>query len=124
VFFVGAFALGIVIISRAPGYPGSLQEFVFGSITGIPTEYLYIVGITGLMLLSPLIGGSAALVGLYLSWSFDLTVGGTIVLVLTAMFLVAWLLAPTRRAHPLGQALVLSCVTTLRRIRNVSRNYS
>lgn len=172
VFFVGAFALGIVIISRAPGYAGSLQQFLFGSITGIPTEDLYVVGITGLailgvlfvahkelvavtldremarsmglkvfwldivlyvcvtlavvislqtignilvlallitpaatarlltdrlavmMLISPLIGGSSALVGLYLSWSFDLTTGGTIVLVLTTMFFVAWLFAP------------------------------
>lgn len=172
VFFVGAFALGIVIISRAPGYAGSLQQFLFGSITGIPTEDLYVVGITGLvilgvlfvahkelvavtldremarsmglkvfwldivlyvcvtlavvislqtignilvlallitpaatarlltdrlavmMLISPLIGGSSAFVGLYLSWSYDLTTGGTIVLVLTTMFLVAWLFAP------------------------------
>jgi manganese/iron transport system permease protein len=32
VFFVAAFALGIVVISRAPGYAGSLQQFLFGSI--------------------------------------------------------------------------------------------
>jgi len=172
VFFVGAFALGIVIISRAPGYAGSLQQFLFGSITGIPTEDLYTVGFTGLvllgvmfvahqqfiavsldremarsmglavfwldivlyvcvtlavvislqtignilvlallitpaasarlltdrlglmMVLSPTIGAVSALVGLYLSWSFDLPVGGTIVLVLTGVFLAAWFLAP------------------------------
>lgn len=35
VLFVAAFALGIVIISLAPGYSGSLQSFLFGSITGI-----------------------------------------------------------------------------------------
>ncbi|MEV2237106.1 anchored repeat-type ABC transporter permease subunit [Micromonospora sp. NPDC049891] len=172
VFFVAAFALGIVIISRAPGYAGSLQQFLFGSITGIPDRDLYTVGFTGLailmvllllhkelvavsldremarsvglpvfwldivlyvlvtlavvislqtignilvlallitppatarlltdrlpvmMLLAPLIGGGSALVGLYLSWSYDLPVGGTVVLVATAMFLSAWLLAP------------------------------
>jgi len=172
VFFVGAFALGIVIISRAPGYAGSLQQFLFGSITGIPDEDLYTVAIaalailvvmfcahkelvavsldresaraTGLpvfwlditlyvcvtlavvislqtignilvlallitpaatarlltdrlgimMLLSPSIGCAAATVGLYLSWSYDLPVGGTIVLVLTAVFVAAWTLAP------------------------------
>ena len=38
VFFVASFALGIVIISRAAGYAGSLQQFLFGSITGIPDE--------------------------------------------------------------------------------------
>jgi manganese/iron transport system permease protein len=38
VFFVASFALGIVIISRASGYAGSLQDFLFGSITGIRDE--------------------------------------------------------------------------------------
>lgn len=172
VFFVAAFALGIVIISQAPGYAGSLQQFLFGSITGIPDSDLYVVGGTGLlvlgvvfglhkefvaisldresaralgigvfwldlvlyvlvtlavvisvqtignvlvlallitpaatarlvtdrlavmMVLAPAIGGSTALVGLYLSWAYDLPTGGTIVLVLTAVFLLAWFLAP------------------------------
>ncbi|MFV2084125.1 anchored repeat-type ABC transporter permease subunit [Micromonospora sp. LOL_021] len=172
VFFVAAFALGIVIISQAPGYAGSLQQFLFGSITGIPDRDLYTVGFTGLailtalfllhkelvavsldresarsvglpvfwldiglyvlvtlavvislqtignilvlallitpaaaarlltdrlgvmLLLAPVIGGGSALVGLYLSWSYDLPVGGTIVLVATAVFLLAWVLAP------------------------------
>ncbi|PSK67972.1 Manganese transport system membrane protein MntB [Micromonospora sp. MH33] len=172
VFLVAAFALGIVIISQAPGYSGSLQQFLFGSITGIPDSDLYLVGITGLiilglvlalhkefvavcldremarsmglrvfwldivlyvlvtlavvislqtignilvlallitpaaaarlltdrlgvmMLLAPTIGATSALVGLYLSWSYDTPVGGTIVLVATAIFLAAWLFAP------------------------------
>lgn len=172
VFFVGAFALGIVIISQAPGYAGSLQQFLFGSITGIPDRDLYTVAFTGLgvlavlllahkeivavsldremaralglrvfaldlllyvcvtlavvislqtignvlvlallvtpaatarlltdrlgvmMVLSPTIGAIGATVGLYLSWSYDLPVGGTIVLVLTTGFLATWLLAP------------------------------
>jgi manganese/iron transport system permease protein len=172
IFFVAAFALGIVVISRAPGYAGSLQQFLFGSITGIPDNDLYIVGGTGLLLLlavlllhkefvavtldremaralglktfwldvglyvlvtlavvmavqtignilvlallitpastarlltdrlavmmflAPLIGAMSALVGLYLSWTWDLPVGGTIVLTLTGAFLIAFLLAP------------------------------
>ncbi|WP_326556162.1 anchored repeat-type ABC transporter permease subunit [Micromonospora sp. NBC_01796] len=172
VFFVAAFALGVVVISRAPGYAGSLQQFLFGSITGIPDRDLLVVGVTGLilllvafllhkefvavtldremaraiglrafwldivlyvmvtlavvisvqtignilvlallvtpasaarlltdrlgvmMLLAPVIGGLSALLGLYVSWSWDLPVGGTIVLALTAVFLLAWLFAP------------------------------
>ena len=172
VFFVAAFALGIVIISTSPGYSGSLQQFLFGSITGIPDEDLYTVAITGLvllillfafhkefvavtldremaratgipvfaldlllyvmvaiaivisiqtignilvlallitpaaaarlltdrlgtmMLLGPVIGGFSALIGMYLSWSFDLPAGGTIVLVATVVFLLAWCFAP------------------------------
>ncbi|ADL47573.1 anchored repeat-type ABC transporter permease subunit [Micromonospora aurantiaca (nom. illeg.)] len=187
VFLVGAFALGIVIISQAPGYAGSLQQFLFGSITGIPDRDLYVVGGAGLvilglvlalhkefvavcldremsramglpvflldivlyvlvtlavvislqtigtilvlallitpaaaarlltdrlgvmMLLAPMIGGTSATVGLYLSWSYDTPVGGTIVLVATTVFLAAWLIAPRhglltrRRRRPSGQ---------------------
>lgn len=172
VFFVAAFALGIVIISRAPGYAGSLQQFLFGSITGIPDEDIYVVAATGLLILAilfglhkelvtisldretarsmgikvfwldlalyvlvtlavvisvqtignilvlallitpaatarlltdrlavmmalaPAIGACSALLGLYISWSWDYPTGGTIVLVLTAFFLLAWFFAP------------------------------
>ncbi len=176
VCFAAAFALGIVIISRAPGYAGSLQDFLFGSITGIPDEDLYIVAGTGLavltalfalhkelvtisldretaramgirvfaldlalyvivtlavvisvqtignilvlallitpaatarlltdrlammMVLSPAIGALAAFAGLYVSWSWDYPTGATIVLVLTAFFLLAWCFAPRQGA--------------------------
>jgi manganese/iron transport system permease protein len=188
VFFVAAFALGIVIISLAPGYSGSLQQFLFGAITGIPDEDVITVAVTGallllvafllhkelvavtldremarssglpvfrldmalyvmvaiaivisiqtignilvlallitpaaaarlltdrlavMMALAPVIGGGSALVGLYLSWSLDLPVGGMIVLVATTVFLIAWFLAPRhgllraalrRRARPI-----------------------
>jgi manganese/iron transport system permease protein len=181
ILFVAAFALGIVIISQAPGYAGSLQQFLFGSITGIPTADLYVVGITGLVVLAvilglhkefatisldresaramgvrvfwldlvlyvlvtlavvisvqtignilvlallvtpaatarlltdrlgvmlavaPAIGGLSALVGLYISWSWDLPTGGTIVLVLTAGFLAAWFLSPRQGLIPRGR---------------------
>lgn len=172
VLFVAAFALGIVVISRAPGYAGSLQQFLFGSMTGIPDSDLYVVtGATLLivatllllqkelvavsidrimarslglpvlaldvvlyvlvavaivisvqtignilvlaflvtpaatarlltdrlnvmLILAPIIGAIGAFIGLYLSWSIDLPVGGTIVLVLTALFGLAWILGP------------------------------
>lgn len=190
VFFVAAFALGIVVISQAPGYAGSLQQFLFGSITGIPDEDLPVIAVMSLivlaavlalnkefvtvsldresaralglrvfwldlalyvlvtlavvisvqtignilvlallvtpaaiarlltdrlgvmMLLAPAIGAASALVGLYVSWSWALPTGGTIVLVLTAAFLVAWTFSPRqgvlgrrvlrRRATPRG----------------------
>ena len=52
VFFVSAFALGIVIISKASGYAGSLESFLFGSITGIPDSDIVVVFITGLIILT------------------------------------------------------------------------
>ncbi|MBI9113629.1 anchored repeat-type ABC transporter permease subunit [Sanguibacter suaedae] len=47
VFFVAAFALGIVIVSRAPGYTGTLEQFLFGSVAGVVDEDLYVVGAVG-----------------------------------------------------------------------------
>lgn len=172
VFFAASFALGIVIISRAPGYAGSLQDFLFGSIAGVRDEDMQVAAAMGvlvvgalaalhkelvtvsldretarglglrvfwldlalyvlvtlavvisvqtignilvlallvtpaatarlltdrlavMMALAPIIGGLAAVVGLYISWSWDYPAGGTIVLVLTAAFVGAWLLAP------------------------------
>jgi len=172
VFLVASFALGLVVISRAPGYAGSLQQFLFGSITGIPardvlTAALVAVGVLGvvailhrqlvtvsldremaralglatfrldlvlyicvtlavvvslqtvgnilvlallvtpaatarlltdrlavMMVLSPVFGVFAAIIGIYLSWSYDLPVGATIVLVLACAFIVVWFVAP------------------------------
>lgn len=172
VFFVAAFALGIVVISQAPGYAGSLQQFLFGSLAGIPDEDLPVIAgmsivvlvavlllnkefvtvsldresaralglrvfwldlvlyvlvtlavvisvqtignilvlallvtpaatarlltdrLGVMMLLAPAIGAASALVGLYVSWSWALPTGGTIVLVLTAVFLAAWTFSP------------------------------
>jgi manganese/iron transport system permease protein len=186
VFFVAAFALGVVIISQTPGYAGSLEQFLFGSITGVPDSDLYIAGITAvvvlavmfllhkefvtisldresaralgvpvfwldlllyvlvtlavvisvqtignilvlallvtpaatarmltdrlgaMMVISPVIGGLGAFVGLYLSWSWDIPTGGTIVLVLTAVFLLAWFFAPR-------QGLIAKGVRRMRR---------
>jgi manganese/iron transport system permease protein len=172
VFFVASFALGIVVISRAAGYAGSLQQFLFGSITGIPDRDIVTGAAMGLlvlgvllflhkelvtvsldresaramgipvfwldlvlyvlvtlavvisvqtignilvlallitpaatarlltdrlavmMLLAPAIGALAALLGMYVSWSWDYPTGGTIVLLLTAGFFAAWVFAP------------------------------
>lgn len=172
ILFAAAFALGIVIISRAPGYAGSLQQFLFGSITGISDEDIIVVAVASIgmvvvsllfnkefvavsldretaranrlpvfgldlalyimvtvvvvisvqvignvlvlallvtpastarlltdrlgamMLLAPVLGGVAAIVGLYLSWAIDIPAGGTIVLVATGMFLIAYVLSP------------------------------
>lgn len=172
VFLVAAFGLGIVIISRAPGYAGSLTDFLFGSLTGVPVRDLVVVTAVGafiavllavfhqqlvavsldrefaavqgirvfwidmllyvcvtlavvfsiqtvgnilvlgllitpaaaarmlterlsvMFVLAPTIGAVSAFIGLWLSWTLDTPVGGTIVLVLTAVFCAAWLAAP------------------------------
>jgi manganese/iron transport system permease protein len=172
VFFAAAFGLGIVILSTAPGYGGSLESFLFGQLLGISDTDVMTVAVTGalllltalllhkelvavaldretaratglptfrldialyamvtvaivisvqavgnilvlalliipaacarlltdrlvtMMILGPLIGTSASLTGLYLSYSYNLAAGGMIVLVATAVFLACWCIAP------------------------------
>ena len=47
-----------------------------------------------MMILSPVLGAAGGMVGLYLSWALDVPTGATIVLVLTACFVLAWVFAP------------------------------
>ncbi|MBD3689680.1 anchored repeat-type ABC transporter permease subunit [Nanchangia anserum] len=47
IFFAAAFAIGLVVISRVPGYSGSLQSFLFGSLTGVSDTDLIVVAIGG-----------------------------------------------------------------------------
>ncbi|MEU6854043.1 anchored repeat-type ABC transporter permease subunit [Actinacidiphila alni] len=172
VFFAAAFGLGIVVLSTAPGYSGSLESFLFGQILGISDQDVTTVAVTGavllaaalllhkelvavsldretaralglpvfaldlvlyalvtitvvislqavgnvlvlallitpatcarlltdrigvMMLLAPMIGTLSAVVGLYLSYTYNLAAGGLIVLVATAVFVACWFLAP------------------------------
>lgn len=50
VFFAAAFAVGLIIISRVEGYTGSLQSFLFGSITGVPDSDVALVMIVGTLI--------------------------------------------------------------------------
>jgi manganese/iron transport system permease protein len=52
VFFAAAFGLGIVILSSAPGYSGSLESFLFGQILGISDRDVLTVAGTGTTLLA------------------------------------------------------------------------
>lgn len=54
ILFAGSFALGLVIVSRVAGYSGSLQSFLFGSITGIPNRDIVAVGIVGVVIVAVL----------------------------------------------------------------------
>ncbi|MFC9085795.1 anchored repeat-type ABC transporter permease subunit [Nocardiopsis dassonvillei] len=66
VFFAGAFGLGIVILSTAPGYGGSLESFLFGSILGIgdaDVRNIAVIG-AGLLLAALLVHKELVTVGL------------------------------------------------------------
>jgi manganese/iron transport system permease protein len=172
IFFAASFGLGIVILSTAQGYSGSLESFLFGSILGISDRDVITVAVIGavlllialalhkefvaatldrelarslglpvfaldialytmvtlaivislqavgnilvlallitpaatarlltdrlgvMMVLAPIIGALSSVAGLYLSYAWDLAAGGLIVLVVTGIFVLAWLFAP------------------------------
>lgn len=48
VFFVAAFALGMVIVSLTPGYTGSIESLLFGSLTGVSDSHVVTTLITAL----------------------------------------------------------------------------
>ncbi len=65
-------------------------------ITPGATAYLLVNRLPAMMILASLIGTVSAVIGLYLSFLFNVASGGTIVLVVTGFFLLAFLFAPQR----------------------------
>ncbi|USR79824.1 anchored repeat-type ABC transporter permease subunit [Arcanobacterium pinnipediorum] len=54
VFFAAAFALGLVIMSRIPGYTGSLESFLFGSLNGSTDSDMLAVAGLGFLIIAVL----------------------------------------------------------------------
>lgn len=48
IFFAAAFALGLVVIAKVPGYTGSLESFLFGSLAGVAEEDVITTAIVAL----------------------------------------------------------------------------
>jgi manganese/iron transport system permease protein len=76
-------------------------------VTPAATARLLVDRFGPMMLLGAVIGAGAGVLGLYLSWYLDLSSGGTIVLVATGLFLLAFVLSPSHgvlahrlRRHP------------------------
>ena len=84
--------LTIVISLRAVGNVLVLAMFV----TPAATARLLVDDIGRMMVVSPVIGALAGVIGLYVSWHSDLAGGGTIVLTATAFFLAALAFSPRR----------------------------
>lgn len=82
--------LSIVISLQAVGNILVLAMFV----TPAATARLLVDEVSRMQVLSPAIGATAGVTGLYISWHTDLAAGGTIVLTATSFFLLAMVLSP------------------------------
>jgi manganese/iron transport system permease protein len=101
--FLALVALTIVVSLQAVG----IILVVAMLITPAATAQLLTVRFTRLMLTAALIGIASAVVGLYLSYWFDVASGATIVLVQTSVFVVALVFGPRgllARRRPTGAA--------------------
>ncbi|MEU7278027.1 metal ABC transporter permease [Streptomyces sp. NPDC045431] len=63
-------------------------------ITPAATARLLTERLWAMTLLASAFGCAGSLAGLYVSYAYDLAAGGSVVVVLTGFFAVAWLLAP------------------------------
>lgn len=88
--FLGLVAVTIVISLQAVG----IILVVAMLVTPAATAQLLTVRFTRLITLASVIGAAASILGLYLSYWFDVASGATIVLVQSAFFLVALLVGP------------------------------
>ncbi|AKE42062.1 ABC transporter permease protein [Corynebacterium kutscheri] len=52
IFFAGAFAIGVLILSRVQGYTANLSSFLLGSIGGASTKDVIIVGIVSAIVIT------------------------------------------------------------------------
>lgn len=132
ILFAGAFAVGLIIVSRVSGYSGSLQSFLFGSITGIPNRDLAWVTVAGVVIMGvlwffhkelvalSLDRESAAAMGLplvALDMILYLTVAGAVVVsvqIIGNVLVLALLVAPAATARLLTNKLpVMMCLAAL-----------
>ncbi|GAB3946295.1 anchored repeat-type ABC transporter permease subunit [Corynebacterium tapiri] len=68
-------------------------------ITPAATARLMTNSLPTMMMLAAIIGALSSVLGLYLSWAIDLPAGATIVLTITAVFVVVWAFFGQRRAR-------------------------
>ena len=107
VLFVGAFALGVAIIARAPGYAGSLQDFLFGSITGIPASDVPVVLCGALFVLLMLFLAHRPIVAVTLDRESARAAGVHVLLADLSLY-VAVALAVVISVQTIGNVLVLT----------------
>jgi hypothetical protein len=103
VLFLALVALTIVVSLQAVG----IILVVAMLVTPAATAQMLTVRFTRLMAVAAIVGISSAIIGLYLSYWLDVASGATIVLVQTAMFLLALVIGPrgVRRRRAIGIAL-------------------
>lgn len=111
IFFVAAFALGVVVISLAPGYAGSLTSFLFGSITGIPTSTVWMTSIMSIVVLTVTVLFHKELVTVSLDRDYARAIGMK-VLAFDILLYVLVTLAVVMSIQTIGNVLVIALLVS------------
>lgn len=111
IFFAAAFALGLVVISRVPGYSGSLQSFLFGSLTGLSDSDVIVVAVGGALVLAVLAFFHKELVAVSLDREFAQAALMRVVLLDVILYL-AVTAAVVMSVRTIGNILVLALLIT------------
>lgn len=111
VLFVGAFAVGVIIISRAAGYSGSFQDFLFGSITGVPAEDIPVLLVGSLLVVGIIAFFNKELVAVSVDRE-TARAQGIPVLVMDIVLYVAVSLAVVISVQTIGNVLILALLVT------------
>lgn len=111
VWFVAAFALGVVIISFAPGYAGSLNSLLFGSITGIPDDAVVLSVVMTVVVLALVVAFHKEFVVVGLDREFARSMGVPVLLLDIALTVLVTL-AVVMSIQTIGNILVLALLVT------------
>ncbi|HWV35158.1 MAG TPA: metal ABC transporter permease [Thermomicrobiales bacterium] len=111
VLFVGAFALGVALMSTQSGYVRDLNAFLFGSILGVTTYDLWLTAIVGMVVLGLMLIFRRELTMI----SFDRTfsrASGLNLWIYDQLFLILLALAIVISLQTVGNILVLAMLVT------------
>ncbi|OKL46618.1 anchored repeat-type ABC transporter permease subunit [Boudabousia liubingyangii] len=111
IFFAAAFALGLVVMSLAPGYSGSLQSFLFGSITGVSRSDIVTVSVAGVLVIALTLLFNKELVAV----SLDREMARVLRLPVLALDILLYFMvtiAVVMSIHTIGNILVLALLVT------------
>lgn len=111
IFFVAAFALGMVIVSLTPGYTGSIESLLFGSLTGVSDGHVVTTLVTALGATTVLAIAHSRFVAVSLDREYARSIGvrvGFIDIMLYALITVAVVIS----VQTIGNILVLSLLVT------------
>lgn len=111
ILMVTMFAIGIVVMSRAPGYSGSLSTFLFGSLTGIPDSALVTAVVGSVLILGVLAVFHRDLMMVGLDRGYAAAIGMRVML-LDIVLAVVVTLAVVMSVQTIGNILVIALLVT------------